>query len=165
MVLYLLGPLPSGASDARFLFTFNGTLTVGNQTPSTSIDFRVFDGLLAFRLPVSDGDIIVELGTGSSVTLRASNGTFLCDLRLLPASNGGQAHGRRLAPAGHRADARGRRLVRKNTVKVDAASLAALQRDPSAVRGGQLTHQPQTESQPATLLGRACACTLEDRAR
>lgn len=83
VILYLLGPLPMGASDARFLLTFDGTITVGNQTLNTSIDFRVFDGVLAFRLPVSDGDIVAELGTGSAVTLRASNGTFLCDLKAL----------------------------------------------------------------------------------
>jgi hypothetical protein len=83
LILYLLGPLPGSDSQARFLFTFDGTLAVDNQTLSTSIDFRVFDGLLAFRLPVSDGDIIVELGTGSSVTLRASNGTFRCDFSAL----------------------------------------------------------------------------------
>lgn len=80
VILYLLGPLPSGDANARFLFTFDGTLTMGSQTLSASMDFRVFDGLLAFRLPVSDGDIIVEPGAGSSVTLRASNGTFRCDL-------------------------------------------------------------------------------------
>lgn len=80
VILYLLGPLPSSDSNARFLFTFDGTLTMGNQTLNTSMDFRVFDGRPAFRLPVSDGDIIVELGAGSAVTLRASNGTFRCDL-------------------------------------------------------------------------------------
>jgi hypothetical protein len=80
VILYLLGPLPTSINNARFLFTFNGRLTIGNQTLNPSIDFRVFDGLLGFRVPVSDGEIVVELGTGSTVTLRASNGTFLCDL-------------------------------------------------------------------------------------
>ncbi len=83
LILYLLGPLPTNVNNARFLFTFNGQLAVGNQTASPSIDFRVFDGLLGFRVPVTDGEIVVELGTGSSVTLRASNGTFLCDLTAL----------------------------------------------------------------------------------
>ncbi len=83
IVLYLLGPLPSNVNNARFLFTFNGQLAVGNQTANPSIDFRVFDGLLGFRVPVTDGEIVAELGTGSTVTLRASNGTFLCDLTAL----------------------------------------------------------------------------------
>ena len=77
--LLLLGPLPTGLSDARFLFQFYGQLGIPNQTASSPIDFRVFDGRLGFRVPVSDGDIVIEVGTGSSVTLRASNGTFACD--------------------------------------------------------------------------------------
>jgi hypothetical protein len=84
LILYLLGPLPTSAANERFLFQFNGQLQVGSQSVSSSIDFRVFDGTLAFRLPVSDGDVIVEPPTtGSTVTLRASNGVFLCDLTTL----------------------------------------------------------------------------------
>jgi hypothetical protein len=83
LILYLLGPLPSSVSNARFLFTFNGQIGIGNQTASSSIDFRVFDGRVDFRVPVTDGNVIVEAGTGSSVTLRASNGTFVCDLTAL----------------------------------------------------------------------------------
>lgn len=85
IVIYLLGPLPTSASNARFLFTFNGQIAIGNQTVNSSIDFRVFDGRLAFRVPVSDGNVVVEtvMGMGSSVTLRASNGTFACDLTAL----------------------------------------------------------------------------------
>jgi hypothetical protein len=84
MIIYLLGPLPTDVSNARFLFTYNGQITVGNQTANSSIDFRVFDGRLDFRIPVSDGNVVVETGTtGSSVTLRGSNGTFVCDLTAL----------------------------------------------------------------------------------
>jgi hypothetical protein len=79
LILYLLGPLPTSVSDARFLFQFIGQIGVGNQTTSSSIDFRVFDGRVDFMVPVSDGDIVVEAGVASSVTLRASNGTFVCD--------------------------------------------------------------------------------------
>jgi hypothetical protein len=80
VIIYLLGPLPTSLSNARFLFQFNGTITIGNQTANSSIDFRVFDGRLDFRVPVSDGNIVVEAGTDSTVTLRASNGSFTCDL-------------------------------------------------------------------------------------
>ena len=85
IIIYLLGPLPTSASNARFLFTFNGQIAIGNQTINSSIDFRVFDGRLAFRVPVSDGNVVVEtvMGDSSSVTLRASNGTFACDLTAL----------------------------------------------------------------------------------
>lgn len=83
VILYLLGPLPTGVANARFLFQFNGQIGIGNQTASSSIDFRVFDGRLDFRVPVGDGTIVVEMGTGSVVTLRASNGTFVCDLSAL----------------------------------------------------------------------------------
>ncbi len=83
LILYLLGPLPTSASDERFLFQFEGPMQVASlQSANTSIDFRVFDGTLAFRLPVSDGDVIVE-PAASSVTLRASNGVFRCDLASL----------------------------------------------------------------------------------
>jgi len=80
VILYLLGPLPTSLSNARFLLRYDGQLALGNQTGDTSIDLRIFDGLVGFRVPVTDGNIVVEKGTGSSVTLRASNGTFACDL-------------------------------------------------------------------------------------
>jgi hypothetical protein len=83
VIIYLLGPLPTSVSNARFLFQFNGQVGIANQTTNSSIDFRVLDGRLDFRVPVSDGDIVVEVGTGSSVTVRASNGTFVCDLSAL----------------------------------------------------------------------------------
>jgi hypothetical protein len=83
LIIYLLGPLPTSVSNARFLFTFDGQIGIGDQTASSSIDFRVFDGRLDFRVPVADGDVVVETGTGSSVTLLASNGTFVCDLTAL----------------------------------------------------------------------------------
>jgi hypothetical protein len=83
VIIYLLGPLPTSISNARFLFTFNGQIGIGNQTGSSTIDFRVFDGRLDFRIPVSDGNVVVEVGTDSSVTLRAANGTFVCDLSAL----------------------------------------------------------------------------------
>lgn len=80
VILYLLGPLPTSFSNARFLLRYDGQLGIGNQTGATSIDLRIFDGLVGFRLPVTDGNIVVETDNGSSVTLRASNGTFVCDL-------------------------------------------------------------------------------------
>jgi hypothetical protein len=91
VIIYLLGPLPTSIDNARFVFSFTGQLLLGggalppvgtSQNATTSMDFRVFDGVLGFRLAVSDGDIIVE-PMGTSVTLRASNGTFLCDLKAL----------------------------------------------------------------------------------
>jgi hypothetical protein len=84
LILYLLGRLPTSTSNARFLFRYEGQLGIGNQTGDTSIDFRIFDGLVDFRVPVTDGNIVAEMGKGSSsVTLRASNGTFVCDLTAL----------------------------------------------------------------------------------
>jgi hypothetical protein len=83
LILLLLGPLPTSVSNARFLFTFSGKIAIANQMLNSSIDFRIFDGRLDLRVPVSNGDIVAELGSGSSVTLRGSNGTFLCDLTAL----------------------------------------------------------------------------------
>jgi hypothetical protein len=75
----LYGPLPRTGGDARFLLLFSGRLGVGDRAADVSIDFRVLDGQLAFRLAVSDGDIIVEVGA-TAISLRGANATFTCDL-------------------------------------------------------------------------------------
>lgn len=75
----LYGPLPRSVGEAKFLLLFSGRLGADDLTTDASFDFRVLDGHFDFRLAVSDGDIIVELGT-TSISLRASNATFVCDL-------------------------------------------------------------------------------------
>lgn len=79
----LYGPLPRSVGDAKFLLLFSGRLgtddRTSDRTSETSFDFRVLDGQLAFRYAVSDGEIIVEVGL-TSISLRASNATFTCDL-------------------------------------------------------------------------------------
>ena len=60
LILLLLGPLPTTVSNARFLFTFTGQIGIANQMVNSSIDFRVFDGRLDLRVPVSNGDIVAE---------------------------------------------------------------------------------------------------------
>ena len=75
----LYGPLPRTVGEAKFLLIFNGRLGSDDRTADASFDFRLLDGQLAFRYAVSDGDIIVEVGT-TSISLRGANGTFACDL-------------------------------------------------------------------------------------
>jgi len=75
----LYGPLPLSVGAAQFLLLFSGRLGTDDRTSETSFDFRVLDGHFDFRFAVSDGDIIVEVGA-TSISLRAANGTFTCDL-------------------------------------------------------------------------------------
>jgi hypothetical protein len=78
----LYGPLPRSVGDARFLLLFSGRLGTDERTADSTFDFRVLDGHFDFRLAVSDGDIIVEVGA-TTVSLRASNATLVCDLASL----------------------------------------------------------------------------------
>jgi len=53
-------------------------------------------------------------------------------------------------------------LVAQEDGERGATPLPALQRDPAAVGGGELPHQPQPEAQPAALRGRGVRVPLED---
>lgn len=77
----LYGPLPRSVGEAKFLLLLTGRIDP-DRTTEGEIDFRVLDGQLAFRFAVSDGDIIVEIGA-TTVSLRGSNGVFVCDLTTL----------------------------------------------------------------------------------
>jgi hypothetical protein len=77
----LYGPLPRSVGEAKFLFLLTGRLDP-DRTTDSEIDFRVLEGQLAFRFAVSDGDVIVEIGL-TTLSLRGSNGTFVCDLTTL----------------------------------------------------------------------------------
>jgi len=77
--LRLYGPLPRSVGVAKFLLLFSGRLGIDDRTTDSSFDFRVLDGHFDFRVAVGDGDAIVELGA-TTISLRASNGTFTCDL-------------------------------------------------------------------------------------
>ena len=77
------------SGDLAVLFVLNGTLERSGgdvmaaaddtTTKTASIDFLIKDGQIQFRLPVSDGDIIVSVGL-TTLTLRGSNGTFTCEV-------------------------------------------------------------------------------------
>jgi hypothetical protein len=86
LILQLQGALPRQPGDLEVLFLLNGRLetsgndvVVANEVKTAERDFRIKDGQIEFRLPVSDGDIIVKVGL-TSLTLRGSNGTFECEL-------------------------------------------------------------------------------------
>jgi len=88
-ILLLQGALPRQPGDLAVLFILNGTLERSGgdvmaaaddtTTKTTSIDFLIKDGQIQFRLPVSDGDIIVSVGL-TTLTLRGNNGTFTCEV-------------------------------------------------------------------------------------
>jgi hypothetical protein len=78
----LYGPLPRSVGEAKFLLLFSGRLGTDVRAADSSFDFRVIDGHFDFRLAVSDGDIIVEVGA-TTISLRASNATLVCDLASL----------------------------------------------------------------------------------
>lgn len=79
LAIYLLGSLPTGLADAQLLVSFTGTAGVMNErVPQIgSFDFRLQNGVLEVRVPVSDGEIIVGVGSGM-LTLRGRNATYSC---------------------------------------------------------------------------------------
>jgi hypothetical protein len=82
LIIYSLGPLPTGVGDARLLIVFNGMIGVDNQVASASFDFQIFDGSIKFRVPVaSGGDAIVSVGT--TLGIQGANASFSCDLTTL----------------------------------------------------------------------------------
>lgn len=79
LILQLEGALPRQPGELNVLFLLSGRLETATQSRATTLDFRIADGQVSFRLPVSDGDIVVSVGL-TAFTLRGSNGTFSCDL-------------------------------------------------------------------------------------
>ncbi len=71
----------SGYDGSPVLFSANLLAEVNGQPYSIDFDFRIKPATreLELRVPVSDGDVIVELSTAGFAGLRAGNGTFSCD--------------------------------------------------------------------------------------
>jgi hypothetical protein len=82
LILYLLGPLPTNASDAQILVTFSGSIGVGDKVGSASFDFEISKSTVKFRVPVaSGGDAIATVGT--TIGIQGANAGFSCDLTTL----------------------------------------------------------------------------------
>jgi hypothetical protein len=81
LIIYLLAPLPTDPADASFLLTFSGSISVGDQTKSTSFDFEVVNKSVRFRVPAGGGDAIVTVGT--TLGIQGANAGFSCDLTTL----------------------------------------------------------------------------------
>ena len=81
LIIYLLAPLPTDPADASFLLTFSGSISIGDQTKSTSFDFEVVDKAVRFRVPAGGGDAIVTIGT--TLGIQGANAGFSCDVRTL----------------------------------------------------------------------------------
>jgi hypothetical protein len=80
VILHLEGALSQDVSQARFLFYLTGSMGVASKMASGSFDFRFNAGQIEYRLQQPDGgDIVVLIGV-TTLGVRASNGTFTCDL-------------------------------------------------------------------------------------
>jgi len=77
--ILLQGPLPANDQQAQALVRITGQIGADAGTTSGSFDFVIAGPSVAFRYPVSDGDVIVSIGK-ESVSARGSNGAFTCDL-------------------------------------------------------------------------------------
>ena len=95
MILHLEGALTQDVSQARFLFYLTGSMGVASRMASGSFDFRFIAGQIEYRLQQPDGgDIVVMVGV-TTLGVRASNGTFSCDLVTRTCGQTGSRAGRR----------------------------------------------------------------------
>jgi hypothetical protein len=85
--VFLQGAVPDNDQDAQFVAVLNGQFGTESNIASTTIDFRVVNSTIEYRHPVSDGFVIVAVGT-QTVTIRAANGTFVCDFAGLTCTSG-----------------------------------------------------------------------------
>ena len=58
-----------------------GSISIGDQTKSTSFDFEVVNKSVRFRVPADGGDAIVTVGT--TLGIQGANAGFSCDLTTL----------------------------------------------------------------------------------
>lgn len=80
VILHLEGALTQDVSQARFLFYLTGSMGVASKMASGSFDFRFVAGMIEYRLQQPDGGYIVVMVGVTTLGVRASNGTFSCDL-------------------------------------------------------------------------------------
>jgi hypothetical protein len=78
LIIYSLGPLPRTAGEAQFLLTFDGAITINDQTKTLSFDFQIVNRSAEFRVPVGNGDAIVTVG--ATLGIRGANASYSCDL-------------------------------------------------------------------------------------
>jgi hypothetical protein len=78
LIIYSLGPLPRTVDEAQFLLSFDGAVTVGDQTKTLSFDFQIVNRSVEFRVPVGNGDAIVTVG--ATLGIRGANASYSCDL-------------------------------------------------------------------------------------
>jgi hypothetical protein len=75
----LQGPLPADDQKTLALVQVSGQIGTDAQVTSGTFDFAIVGPNVEFRYPVSDGDVIVSIGT-LAISVRGKNGTFTCDL-------------------------------------------------------------------------------------
>lgn len=71
----------SGYDGSPVLFSANVLAEVDGQPYTIDFDFRITPNTreIELRVPVQDGDVIIELSTASFLGIRAGNGIFTCD--------------------------------------------------------------------------------------
>ncbi len=71
----------SGYDGSPVLFNVNVLAEIDGQPNTIDFDFRITPATrhVELRVPVPDGDVIVELSTAGFAGIRAKNGTFSCD--------------------------------------------------------------------------------------
>lgn len=71
----------SGYDGSPVLFNASLLVQVDGQQQTIDFDFRITPATreLDLRMPVQDGDVIIELSTAGFLGIRAKNGVFTCD--------------------------------------------------------------------------------------
>lgn len=77
------GPSEQEVSERTLLVDLNLEASIEGERLPLDIDFRsLVDGTLEYRIPRPDGSLIAHVGSDDGVTLRAIEGTYVCDAEL-----------------------------------------------------------------------------------
>jgi hypothetical protein len=80
MNIFLYEGLPQTVNDVHVLVEISGQIGLEGNVQSGELDFLIDFPEVQYRLPRSDGDLILSIGGPNGITLRGANGTYTCDL-------------------------------------------------------------------------------------
>lgn len=81
LAIHLESELPDSVTNAQVLVGFEGTAGSEGEQRALSFDFRLDFPRLQVRVPVADGDIVAEVGSGEGLVLSGRNGSFTCNIQ------------------------------------------------------------------------------------